>query len=240
MSLVNYSLKYAESGLLVFPLKPTKQPYVSQHNATTDPVQIKKWWSEYPDAIIGCRIPQDELVLDIDPRHGGDKTWRGLNLTRTVRFRRAPPPERPGRWWDACLVTRPDGKLSESGLNVWAREHGTGEQPHGPDGTPLPRWTGGIDILRYEHRYSILPPSPHPETGKSYVWLREGEVAETPSWLADLLRAPTRPERGPCTWAPEVLGQEIASPAEWFCANRNWADILGPAEWYVVGGGDGE
>jgi hypothetical protein len=38
MSLVSCSLKYAANGFLVFPLKPNKQQYVSQYNATTNTV----------------------------------------------------------------------------------------------------------------------------------------------------------------------------------------------------------
>jgi transposase len=49
-------------------------------DATTDRNQIKAWWGESPDANIGLAPGRewDILVLDIDPRHGGEKTLRQL------------------------------------------------------------------------------------------------------------------------------------------------------------------
>ena len=31
----------------------------------------------------------------------------------------------------------------------------------------------GIDVLHHGHRYSILPPSLHPETGQPYTWVHD-------------------------------------------------------------------
>ncbi|WP_271612664.1 bifunctional DNA primase/polymerase [Bradyrhizobium sp. CCBAU 21362] len=45
--------------------------------ATQDPTQIRKWWKQYPDANIGGAT-RDFIVVDIDPRHGGDDTFAAL------------------------------------------------------------------------------------------------------------------------------------------------------------------
>ena len=42
--------------------------------------QIREWWGEWPDANIGVPTGpvSDLLVLDIDPRNGGDASWESL------------------------------------------------------------------------------------------------------------------------------------------------------------------
>jgi Bifunctional DNA primase/polymerase, N-terminal len=62
--------------------RPGKHPLTPHgvKDATTDRDQIKAWWAEWPDANIGLapgREP-DILVLDIDPRHGGNRRLRRL------------------------------------------------------------------------------------------------------------------------------------------------------------------
>src|SRR5580700_1544304 len=49
-------------------------------NATTDDTWIRTWWEEFPEANIGVATgaPSGIVVLDIDPRHGGDKSLREL------------------------------------------------------------------------------------------------------------------------------------------------------------------
>ena len=92
------ALKYAQRGYPVFPLysiqngrcdcgdsdckSPGKHPRTQNgfKDATTDPIQIRKWWSRWPDSNIG--IPTGEasgfLVLDVDPRNGGDQSLSDL------------------------------------------------------------------------------------------------------------------------------------------------------------------
>ena len=61
----------------VFPCKWTgpypKAPMtVNGHlNATMDPDVIKAWWTKWPNAMIGARVPDNCIVIDIDPRNGG-------------------------------------------------------------------------------------------------------------------------------------------------------------------------
>src|ERR1700737_977835 len=49
-------------------------------NATTDRDQIKRWWTESPNANIGIATGRDAgiLVLDIDPRNKGKETLARL------------------------------------------------------------------------------------------------------------------------------------------------------------------
>lgn len=71
---VTAALTLAAKGLRVFPLKPNeKRPAILDwtKTATTDEVQIRKWWAKAPDANIGV-LASDLLVLDLDVKGGKD------------------------------------------------------------------------------------------------------------------------------------------------------------------------
>lgn len=229
------AIKYAAAGNLIFPLKPNKAPYTKNgmKDATTDIIQIERWWHEYPDAIIGCRIPENVIVLDVDPRHGGDGTWAALEARRgqitTGRIHASGRGDGGRHYW----FKRPaDIRLSSKRLDDWARANCVGEEQINPK-TGKAGWSAGIDILRHEHRYSILPPSPHPDTGKPYTWIEQGEPAEMPKWLVHLITKPDEPAPTEKPSAP----YEGDSIADWYTSTATWADIL--TGWTVVEG-DGE
>lgn len=50
------------------------------HDATCDSRRIRTWWQAYPRANVGIATgPVSRLVvIDIDPRNGGDETWAAL------------------------------------------------------------------------------------------------------------------------------------------------------------------
>ena len=181
------ALEYARAGLEVFPLATNKQPLTAHgmKEATRDEAQIRIWWTERPDALIGCRAPEDVVVIDVDPKSNGMATWKALKATfGSLPFTRAHRSGRNdggGHLW----FKRPEGKLSAKSLNDWAREHGTGQQ------AGQHSWNAGIDLLHHGHRYTILPPSPHPATGKPYQWIdgRGCDVAPAamPEWLVKLV-----------------------------------------------------
>lgn len=77
------ALTYASWGWPVFPLVPLrKNPATDNgfYNATTDTDQIKAWWAKDPNYNIG--IPTGEVsgivVFDVDPRNGGDDSWKAF------------------------------------------------------------------------------------------------------------------------------------------------------------------
>lgn len=73
------ALELAAAGWAVFPCRESgpeaqwKAPYTGHGHldATTDPEQIRAWWTRWPDAMIGAPVPTQLLVLDLDPRNGG-------------------------------------------------------------------------------------------------------------------------------------------------------------------------
>lgn len=221
---------YARRGFEVFPANPrTKAPLTDNgmKDATTDLDQIEAWWTQHPDALVACRIPHDEIVLDIDPRHGGDSTWAELqNAYATILSARV---HRSGRGDGGAhhWFKRPAGRLSVKKLNEWAQRNGVGHDVNG-------KWVAGIDILHHDHRYSILPPSPHPDTGQPYLWQDKGDPADMPPFLADLVTAD--PVAPPTPAPTRHAGDSIA---DWFTAHSTWTNILTPHGWTVVGG-DGD
>jgi len=79
------ALGYAELGWAVLPLDG-KLPRTAHghHDATDDSRMISRWWRHWPTANIGVVIPDGVLVLDVDPRNGGDVAALGeLPATRT-------------------------------------------------------------------------------------------------------------------------------------------------------------
>ncbi len=89
MSRLDAALAYAARGWAVLPLRG-KLPRISKaaggrgvHDATTEPDQIKAWWTKWPDANIGvaCGEISGFWCLDIDPRHGGDDSLDDLQET---------------------------------------------------------------------------------------------------------------------------------------------------------------
>lgn len=72
MSMLDAALRLAkEYRLPVFPCKSDKAPLTAQgfKDATTDEIQIRKWWTDYPTALIGVPTGAETglLVIDIDP-----------------------------------------------------------------------------------------------------------------------------------------------------------------------------
>lgn len=231
--LLDAALTYAQAGIQVFPCNKDKEP-LSEHgmlDATTDPAQIRGWWRRWPDALIAGRIPEHLIVLDIDPRHSGDSSWNALAEDYapavTHRWHLSGRGDGGRHLW----FQRPEGKLTVKGLNDWAKKNG-----HGEAAGKL-RWTAGIDILHHGHRYSILPPSPHPDTGQPYTWGEEGEADELPLHLQYLLT--TEPEQPARPGRPQLRIADENSVADWFSGNTSWHDLLTPAGWHLVGG-DGD
>jgi hypothetical protein len=74
-SILTAALEYAAKGLPVFPCKRTdKRPLTKNgfKDATTDPDQIRAWWKQWPDAMIG--MPTGKVsgidVADLDVKKG--------------------------------------------------------------------------------------------------------------------------------------------------------------------------
>jgi KaiC/GvpD/RAD55 family RecA-like ATPase len=160
------ALEYAHRGWPVFPVKG-KIPRTEHgfKDATTNEPQIREWWESWPACGVGIATGAVSglVVLDVDPRNGGDVTLEGLEeklgpIPRTVQ-----------------ALTGGDG------LHFYFRHPGRAVScgSLGP----------GID-LKGDGGYVVAPPSPHP-TGHAYWWegsSEPGAIELAPfAWLSRAL-----------------------------------------------------
>lgn len=201
-----HAVEYAIRNWPVFPLRG-KVPAIpggrGMLDATTDVAKIVRWWGgRFAGANIGGRLPQNVIVLDIDPRNGGDGTMNDLqskwgelpNTLTTISGR--------GDGGRHLFFRRPHGELSSKALG------------------------SGID-LKTSAGYVVLPPSIHPDSGQPYTRV-EHPVASPPNWLTDLLRIQPRAKAKCSRSIAAVSGQSIADT---FSRTASWADILEPHGW---------
>jgi hypothetical protein len=135
-------------------------------DASSDPKVITVWWTRWPTAMIGGVVPRSCIVLDMDPRHGG-------NLAELEELVGQLP----------TTLTTISGRL-DGGRHFWFR------RPLGEIcATRLP---AGWDLK--QSGYVILPPSLHPISGQPYTWERH-PVAALPMALWQLLRPRPAPRQ---------------------------------------------
>lgn len=77
-SLLDAALELAGEGFAVFPCGLDKAPRTAHgfHDATRDPEAIAAW--EWDGTMLGIAIPEGCVILDVDPRNGGDATLRSF------------------------------------------------------------------------------------------------------------------------------------------------------------------
>ena len=206
-----FALLYAGLGWRVFPLhsmrdsacscgndscsSPGKHPRTKRgcKDASADERQIRTWWKRWPDANVAVATGQgsDLVVIDVDPRHGGDDSWETLKHELDV----------PATW-----------EVRTGGGGVHAYFHYPSEQKISIGASVL---GPGIDH-RGNGGYVVAPPSNH-ASGNPYFWdVTEGEpLAELPKDLTKRLtpaekptesagnaeNKPATPGAGPPWWA---------------------------------------
>ncbi|GMU38256.1 MAG: bifunctional DNA primase/polymerase [Phycisphaerae bacterium] len=165
------ALQYAALGLPVFPCAPSQKRPTTEHgfhDATTDEATIRAWWRDYPRANIG--VPTGAvsgvIVLDIDPRHGGDVSIDDLQSLN------GPFPE------TAMSLTGGGGR------------HVFLKHPAGQVRCTHGELAPGIDV-KGDGGYVVMPPSVHPN-GNPYAWELSSDITETraaacPEWLVRLI-----------------------------------------------------
>lgn len=195
-SALAWALRYAERGWPVFPVHglkdgkcscgrhcktPGKHPAIQKgHNAaTTDTETIRKWWRKHPERNIGIRTGAESglVVIDIDPRHGGDAT-----LSDAVSENDDLP--------DTLTANTGGG-----GFHLFFRH------PGGKVKTSTNVLGEGVDV-RGDGGYIVAAPSRH-TSGGVYSWRDFGIApAPIPEWLLDRLTAPVSRPHDACEPIP--------------------------------------
>jgi len=175
------ALSYAARGWAVFAIS-AKAPFRHSRgllDATTSKTGIREGWRRHPKANVAIRTGRQSglVVLDVDPRHGGDDAL--YELEREY----------------APLPTTPEVRTGGGGRHIYFRapvELGRKSESALGD---------GLDV-RAEGAYVVAPPSAHP-SGGCYEWEVSGHpddvpLAEIPGWLLALMRKrKTSKRRGP-------------------------------------------
>lgn len=161
--------------------KVGKHPYARNgfarnglHDATTNESRVRDWWARHPELNVAIATGSRAgiVVLDVDPRHGGDATLLEL--------------ERQHADLPATVAATSGG----GGKHYYFR-HAEGI------GSSAGKLGAGLDV-RADGGYIVAPPSNH-ESGGTYAWDPdcapwEREPAELPDWLhAMLVSAPPSP-----------------------------------------------
>ncbi|MTI42032.1 bifunctional DNA primase/polymerase-like protein [Roseibium hamelinense] len=149
------ALDYADQGKHVFPCRPNKRPFTVNgfKAATAEASQIKAWWAQFPQALIGIATGtiSDLIVLDVDMKNGNGF----LELERLGL----------GHWLLAGRhVNTPSG-----GAHIWF------EQADQTTRNSAGKIAPNVDV-RGDGGYVIAPPS-RPELNKpGYEFLFEGDA----------------------------------------------------------------
>ena len=182
--LLAHASHYARRGWPVHPLVVGGKAPATAHghkDATTDLDQIRQWWAQ-ADYNIGIAVPPGVVVIDVDPRNGGNETARQL-----VRDLGALPHTRAA-------------KTRGGGYHYYLQTYLEPDQISGSLGA-------GVDVKIAGKGYVVAPPS---VVGSGqYEWVTSARLAFlTESW-ARRLRKPSRaarPERSPVTNPVAVRG----------------------------------
>lgn len=176
--MIEHALQYAGRGWRVFPLQPgSKFPFKGSHglkDASTDPFQVERWWSQHPLANIGLAtgwhsptadeikrgvIPPNIIVIDCDGAEGIAEFQRDCALIGIAKTLIARTP-RGGLHYYFVL---PSGQQLKS-VNAPRKRKG------GP----------GIDI-KANGGYVLLPPSV--VGGRSYTGENSFPIADASTVL---------------------------------------------------------
>lgn len=134
---------------------PGKHPLTrnGKDDATSEPDMIAAWWDRWPRANIGVRPPEGVVILDVDPRNGGD-----VALAAAERA--------AGETLPATLTA----ETGSGGWHLWFR-----------CGLPArARLTLGVDVKTHTG-YVLVPPSRH-VSGQRYRWHHSVAPVDLPRW----------------------------------------------------------
>lgn len=178
------ALEFAQRGWAVFPLAIGQKvpPKGSRGflDATTNTEEVKKAWGPVAYNVgLATGARSGVFVLDIDPRHGGDKVLLALQQ----RWGRLPVTPTVGTGGGGYQFYFKHAAGLGSGANKIGLEFAVAKDQRGK---PI----SGIDT-RGDGGYVVAPPSLHP-SGKHYAWYNgRGPavgLAEVPDWLLEEIR----------------------------------------------------
>ena len=173
------ALHYADAfGWYIIPgHESEKRPLIPDwgNTASNDPDQIRAWWSQWPNALVGINVGLSGLILvDIDVHDD-----EGLVNGYESMARLAEALGQPGNWLDNVSVVSKTGG---------GGQHHLFKAPAGVDFSKRKiGWLPGVDVL-VGTSYAVLAPSrsSNKRHGSAYTWARDPDqydVTELPAQL---------------------------------------------------------
>ena len=194
------AVNYARKGWAVFRLQAGKKEPLGGgrgfKDATSSIAGVIDWWTDTPACNIGLAIPENLVVVDVDPRNEGLVSLRKL--------------ESENEFLDVTLCAA-SGR-GDGGLHYYYQR---------PDADLV----GGLGNLGYpgidlkkQGGYVLLPPSVHPDTGRPYRWVNDdwADIAPMPAWLVKLAtRAPREAPTAPVQTGTIIDRLDTPNPERW-------------------------
>lgn len=179
------ALELASAGLRVLPVSERKTPLLEHgfHDASAVVEDVRAWWTRWPDAGLAIAVPEGVIVVDVDPRNGGDETMREACAAGGVWT----PPR-------TLKVSTQSG-----GRHYYYRVPG--------DFDARSRLGRGVDLKRAGKGYAIVPPTagysvagaqPEAQEGWRFAQCLEDLAAEgpdAPGWLLEAMARPPHEDR---------------------------------------------
>lgn len=200
---------------------PPVDGYTGVHGAYVDEVTLKKWlrpkarvsagnmtWIA-PAGNIALRLPKTILGIDVDMYEGkagretlakAEDEWGAL----------------PATWYTSA---RDDG----SGIRLFAIPEGLAWPGKLPQG-------GGVELIRWDHRYAMVDPSVHPDTGERYRWWSGQENGPVDEWPlpSDIIRLPAPWVEGLTSgkrWTDRPVAELDADDVRRWLSDRNGPEL---------------
>ncbi|MFA7265113.1 MAG: bifunctional DNA primase/polymerase [Candidatus Nanopelagicales bacterium] len=184
-----------QAGWWPLPLPPNakKSPpvgYTGANGDDPDRQQVGHWIINQPEGNVAVRLPKNCVGIDVDAY--GDKPGARQLAILESDHGQLPPTTR--------ITSRTD---PHSGIRLY-------RLPAGVDSATFRGGWPGIEVLRFEHRYMVAPPSIHPDTQQAYRAIDEASGVIHMS-LPSIDELPELP----ATWI-RAITKEQARPAERF------------------------
>jgi Bifunctional DNA primase/polymerase, N-terminal len=173
MTPLNCALAYCQAGWSVIPCRVIGKRALVRwrpwQQTPPDPEQLRIWWRRWPRANVAfiCGRVSGVVVVDVDPRHGGDRALAELER------------ERGDLPWRAVIETPSGGR------------HLYFQHPGGRIHNSASRIGIGLDI-RADGGIALLPPSRRHDGEYRWELGGPGSVPELPAAWVELLRPPPK------------------------------------------------
>lgn len=190
IDLLEAALKYLSRGWGVIPLRRNKRPFLARwatyQSMRATEQELTDWWEKWPDANIGIVTGAISgiVVLDVDPRHGGQESLDELKIKHET------------------LPDTLNAFTGGFGLHLYFAHPGYRLKNR-------VAIAPGLDV-RADGGYVVAPPSVH-ASGNTYEWDISGDIqnvslAPCPEWLIEKLTVPARE----CSTPPQSQVDPVA------------------------------